>query len=192
MKNRILAISIIFAALAGIVVFLIVMTSWVNGIINAPDCDGTTQNICRVVPADEQPPVPKPIPLPTAEDVEAKINNFRALRDLPGLDGNVPALDQAAQVRAEGMCATDDWSHAKDWDVLRPYYAYSYAGENLYFASLRENQASSAVESWAESPGHLANMIGDYSQMGVGVKSCPGFQGSPTAVIITNYFGVPR
>lgn len=129
---------------------------------------------------------------PTSNEVEAAINQWRVENGLAAFNSEVPALDKAAQARAEGMCAENDWSHAKDWQVLDQYYTYSYAGENLYYGNLQPNQDDDAVKTWVASPSHLANLQADYSQIGIGVKSCPGFQGNDTAVIITNYFGVPR
>lgn len=129
---------------------------------------------------------------PTSNEVEAAINDWRTKQGLAAFNSEVPALDKAAQVRADDMCATNDWSHAKDWQVLDQYYTYSYAGENLYYGNLQPNQDDDAVKTWAASPSHLTNLQADYSQIGIGVKSCPGFQGNNTAVIITNYFGVPR
>lgn len=135
---------------------------------------------------------PKIIPLPLATDIEAGINQYRVSQGLSALNSDVAALDQAAQARAEQMCATNDWSHNQDWNILTPYYVYAYAGENLYFGWLQENQAVVAVRDWIASPTHQENMVDNYNEMGVGVKACPGFQGEPTAVIVTNYFGVPR
>ena len=129
---------------------------------------------------------------PTSNEVETAINEWRVDQGLAAFNSEVPALDKAAQARAEGMCAENDWSHAKDWQVLDQYYTYSYAGENLYYGNLQPNQDDDAVKTWAASPSHLTNLQADYSQIGIGVKSCPGFQGNDTAVIITNYFGVPR
>lgn len=129
---------------------------------------------------------------PTSSQIEAALNEFRAEKELTQFNTEVPALDQAAQARAEGMCKENDWSHAKDWVTLDKYYSYSYAGENLYYGSLREDQVSDAIKTWAASPTHLENMVKEYTQVGIGVKSCPGFQGDSSAVIITNYFGVPR
>lgn len=129
---------------------------------------------------------------PTSSQVEAEINKFRASKGLALFDIEVPALDQAAQARAEQMCSNNDWSHDKAWQSLDPYYAYSYSGENLYYGYLQKNQAANSVRDWVASPSHLANLVGNYSQIGIGVKSCPGFQNESTAVIITNYFGVPR
>lgn len=129
---------------------------------------------------------------PTSNEVEAAINDWRASEGLARFNSDVPVLDQAAQARAEGMCKENDWSHAKDWAVLDQYYTYSYAGENLYYGSLQPHQDDDAVKTWVASPSHLANLKADYSQIGIGVKACPGFQGNDDAVIITNYFGVPR
>lgn len=132
------------------------------------------------------------IALPLATDIEAGINQYRVSQGLGALNSEVPALDQAAQARAEQMCAESDWSHNKDWEVLAPHYSYAYAGENLYYGFLQKDQANVAVQAWIASPTHQHNMVDNYNEMGVGVKSCPGFQGEPTAVIVTNYFGVPR
>lgn len=129
---------------------------------------------------------------PLATDIEAGINQYRISQGLAPLDSEVTVLDEAATERAEQMCRDNDWSHARDWEILRSHYDYTHAGENLYYGSLRERQADNAVKTWIASPTHQQNMVGDYSQMGVAVKSCPGFQGEPTAVIVTNYFGVPR
>jgi len=132
------------------------------------------------------------IALPLATDIEAGINQYRANQGLTTLNSEVPALDQAAQARAEQMCAANDWSHAKDWEILRPHYSYAYAGENLYYGFLQKDQANVAVQAWINSPTHQANMVDNYNEIGVAVKPCPGFQNEPTAVIVTNYFGVPR
>lgn len=129
---------------------------------------------------------------PTSNEVEAKLNEFREQKGLPPFNTEVPALDKAAQARADQMCAENDWSHAKGWQVLDQYYPYSYAGENLFYGSLQKNQVDSAITTWANSPSHLENMVADYAQVGIGVKYCPGFQDRDSAIIITNYFGVPR
>lgn len=132
------------------------------------------------------------IALPLATDIEAGINQYRISQGLGALNSDVPALDQAAAVRAEQMCRDNDWSHNRDWEILTPYYSYAYAGENLYYGFLQKNQATVAVNAWIASPTHQHNMVDNYNEMGVAVKACPGFQNEPTAVIVTNYFGVPR
>lgn len=133
----------------------------------------------------------KTIQPPKAEEIENRINAYRSEKGLP-LFKDSSTLDLAAMARAEGMCAANDWSHNKDWEVLNQYYAYSYAGENLYYGYLQEEQARVSVQNWIASPTHLANIVAEYTEIGVAVKYCPGFQNEPNAVIITNYFGVPR
>lgn len=132
------------------------------------------------------------IQLPLATDIEAGINQYRISQGVAPLNSEVPALDQAAAARADQMCAANDWSHARDWEILTPYYSFAYAGENLYYGFLQKDQAAVAVQAWINSPTHQRNMVDNYNEMGIAVKSCPGFQGEPTAVIVTNYFGVPR
>lgn len=129
---------------------------------------------------------------PLAADIEAGINQYRISQGLPALNSEVPALDQAAAARADQMCAENDWSHNKDWEILAQYYSYAYSGENLYYGFLQKDQVNHAVQAWIKSPTHQRNMVDNYNEIGVAVKSCPGFQGEPTAVIVTNYFGVPR
>lgn len=129
---------------------------------------------------------------PTSDEVEAALNQWRVNNGLAMFNSEVPALDEAAQFRAEQMCAENDWSHTKDWDVLNQYYVYQWAGENLYYGSLMENQSADAITTWANSPTHLENMQKAYTQIGIGVKLCPTYQGRSNVVIVTNYFGVPR
>lgn len=143
--------------------------------------------------AQPEPTQPTRVILPaTSEEVEKELNQFRTERGLAPYVTDNAILDQAAQARAEQMCAENDWSHDKAWTVLKPYYAYTVASENLFYDYLKENQAAQAIETWAESPGHLENLLKPHAQASVGVKYCPGFQGYTTAVIITNYFGDPR
>lgn len=139
----------------------------------------------------QTPPKPQPPKLVTDEEIETKLNEYRLSQGLPALADSL-ILDTAAQARAEGVCADNNWSHNGSWAVLSQYYVYRAAGENLYYGGLRNNQADDVVSGWIASPSHLENIVGDYSEIGIGVKQCPGFQGAADAVIVTNYFGVPR
>ena len=133
----------------------------------------------------------KVIPLPDANEIEARVNAYRSENGKPVLTDS-QVLSDAAQARAEQMCYDNDWSHDKAWEILDPRYSYTYASENLYFDYLSEDVARLAVEGWASSDGHRENMLKDHKEFGVGVKACPGFQNYDNAVIITNYFGVPQ
>lgn len=175
MKKAILIIGLPVFIITTIVLQLIIAAS------NDPSRTGVTRTTSS-----------QTIALPLATDIEAGINNYRISQGVPALNSDVPALDHAAQVRAEQMCRDNDWSHNKDWEILAPEYSYAYAGENLYYGFLQKDQAAVAVQTWIASPTHQHNMVDNYNEMGVGVKACPGFQNEPTAVIVTNYFGVPR
>lgn len=131
---------------------------------------------------------PKP---PKASDIEADLNAYRKQDGLAPL-ADSPTLDRAARARANNMCAENNWSHDGDWATLQQYYLYNSAGENLYYGGLQEDQAAKAVHDWVHSPEHLENIVGSYTEFGIAVKVCPGFQGTANAILITNYFGVPR
>lgn len=178
MKKLIFWLSVAFVVISGLCVW------WVLWLLSNVDPAVNSQN--------SNTSSAKVIALPLATDIEAGINQYRVSQGLATLNSEVPALDQAAAARADRMCAEKDWSHNRDWEMLAPYYAYAYAGENLYYGELREKQSEHAVTAWINSPTHQANMVGNYNEMGVAVKSCPGFMNEPNAVIVTNYFGVPR
>lgn len=129
--------------------------------------------------------------LTTPADVETAINKFRTDRGLHTLNAN-STLELAAQERAETMCAQNDWTHDKAWQVLDQYYEYATASENLHYDRLQDGQAANAVYGWEHSPGHLKTMLAEHAELGVGVKYCPGYQGMANAVLITSYYGLPR
>ncbi len=130
--------------------------------------------------------------LVTSEEVETALNEWRVDQGLPTFKTDNPVLDEAAQARAESMCAANDWSHDKAWQVLDQYYSYSFASENLHYDHLQNGQAANAIYGWEHSEGHHKTMLADHKEASIGVKYCPGFQGMANAVLIVNYFGNPR
>lgn len=66
-----------------------------------------------------------------------------------------PILDQRAQVRAEYLCAHNQWSHDGWLDSFKGI-RYYYAGENLAkgFAS-----TTPEFNAWMASPTHRANIV---------------------------------
>lgn len=149
-------------------------------------------SIPEAVPVLTQSTKPIEAQVVTPEKVETALNEWRVDHGLPTFKTDNPALDEAAQVRAETMCAANDWSHDKAWQVLDQYYSYTFASENLHFSHLRVDQADAAIYGWEHSPGHLKTMQADHKEASIGVKYCPGYQGLSTAVLIVNYFGNPR
>ncbi len=77
-------------------------------------------------------------------------------------------LSHRAQIRAEYLCAHNQWSHEgerKSFEGLN----WKYGGENLArgFAD-----ASSTEAAWMKSPGHRANILKpQYTRVGIG-QSC--------------------
>lgn len=135
--------------------------------------------------------IPEP-KLVTSEEVETALNEWRVDRGLPIFRTDNPVLDKAAQARAESMCAANDWSHDKAWQVLDQYYRYTFASENLHYDHLQNGQAANAIYGWEHSEGHHKTMLADHKEASIGVKYCPGYQGMENAVLIVNYFGVPQ
>lgn len=132
------------------------------------------------------------VELPDTERVEAGVNGVRVERGLPALSPS-PALDTAAQTRAQYLCDRNQWSHDASWDVLAPYYAYQYAGENLYYNAVVGGIEQDAVTKWVASPGHYANIINpNYTEIGTGMAKCQGYQALDEGIIIVNYFGAPQ
>lgn len=172
----------------------LIAASLVVGFVTLVGLLGMYATMFRAIGSLNEEPVvaaAKVIPLPDANEIEARVNAYRSEKGASIL-ADSEILSQAAQARAEQMCAENEWNHDDAWTILDPLYSYSYASENLYFDYLSEDLARLAIEGWASSDGHRDNMLKDHQEIGVGVKSCPGFQNYDKAVIITNYFGVPR
>lgn len=48
-------------------------------------------------------------------------------------------------------------------------FPYRCVAENVYKCNMRGDTAKLAVDSWIASPGHLKNLVGDYTHCGIGV-----------------------
>ncbi|MBM3204539.1 CAP domain-containing protein [Candidatus Uhrbacteria bacterium] len=55
--------------------------------------------------------------------------------------------------------------------TLRKHLSFSSAAENVAYNGGYDDPASTAVEGWLKSPGHLANIVGAYTQSGIGVAT---------------------
>lgn len=104
------------------------------------------------------------------------------------------SLNQAAQSKANHMIANNYWAHTAP-DGTTPWYffdqaGYDYvnAGENLAYGFI---DSSGVVQGWMDSPGHRANIMGDYKDVGFGFASSPTYQGGENTVVVAMY-GTPR
>lgn len=111
---------------------------------------------------------------PTAEAEEGFASAVNASRDAEGLGPlavNAP-LAEIARAWSGEMDAADRMSH-------NPHYAAQYPGgwtrmgENVGYATWPGAPVSQVVshlhQAFMDSPGHRANILGDYNQVGVGV-----------------------
>ena len=134
-------------------------------------------------PAPTSPSLPFDSADPIAKDLLSATNNDRAASGLGPLAWN-DQLGGLAQSWSEHMAATGQLVH-QDLDAVRQMPAYS------GFSDLKENLFSGQCSSTAgqieaafmNSPGHKANILGNFTVMGIGVK-CTG-----TQVFITVVFG---
>ena len=85
-------------------------------------------------------------------------------------------LNQAAAVRAEEI--TQTFSHnrpdgSKCFTAIKDAgFSYSSAGENI---AMGQRDAEDVMNSWMNSPGHKSNILGDFTNIGVGCYYCNGY-----------------
>jgi uncharacterized protein YkwD len=101
------------------------------------------------------------------------MNEQRALRGLPALHRNV-RLDAAAEDRIHDMFEFRYFAHVAP-DGTEPFvwvrhrgYRYSSVGENL---AMGQTAARQVVAQWMASPGHRANILGNYRDTGIAIAS---------------------
>lgn len=142
--------------------------------------------------SDTASDTPLPTPLVAADLYEA-INRERTATGLPALTTH-PLLEVSACTKADDMVVKNYWSHTapdgtNPWQVIeRAGYLYQMAGENL---AQGHQTAQAAVDAWMKSPGHRENIVGNYSEMGMCVRSSVQYQGRVTNLIV-NHFGTRR
>jgi uncharacterized protein YkwD len=106
-----------------------------------------------------------------AANVTALMNEYRAEAGLPPLHID-PSLTAAAEARMREMADGEWWGHEAP-DGTPPFafipieYDYAFAAENL---AAGFDTAALLVESWMESPGHRANILGvRYADCGIAI-----------------------
>jgi uncharacterized protein YkwD len=134
-------------------------------------------------PAPTSPSLPFDSADPIAKDLSSLTNSDRAANGLEPLAWNAQ-LGGLAQSWSEHMAATGQLVH-QDLDAVRQMPAYS------GFSELKENILSGACTltaaqieaAFMNSPGHKANILGNFTAVGIGVK-CNG-----TNLFVTVVFG---
>ncbi|RCJ15860.1 alkaline-shock protein [Nostoc sp. ATCC 43529] len=106
------------------------------------------------------------------QSVFTQINNYRASKGLTKLTRN-SAIDNQARIHSQNMASGKvAFGHTGFQDRLKAIgISYTAAGENVAYNQGSTDPATQAVQGWLKSPGHLANIVGNYNLTGVGVAS---------------------
>jgi len=116
-------------------------------------------------------------------------NQKRAEHGLAALSIN-DQLNSAAKAKSNHLVANNYWAHTAP-DGTEPWYFFDQAGYNYIHAgeNLAYGFADSAemVDAWMESPGHRANILGDYKEIGFGITNGPNYQGGEYTVVAAFY-----
>lgn len=125
-------------------------------------------------------------------EVVSMTNTYRQTKSLQPLRES-ELLNASACHKADDMIARDYWSHdapdgTKPWVFFQKVgYGYQKAGENLAYGF---TSARSTVDGWINSPTHEANLVGDYTELGICVRGPVQYQGGEHYVIVAHY-GTP-
>ncbi|NMG06437.1 CAP domain-containing protein [Brasilonema sp. UFV-L1] len=101
-----------------------------------------------------------------------QINRYRASRGLPKLSLNARVSRQArihSQNMANGKVPFSHQGFRRRVNAIP--IRYRSAAENLAFNLGYSDPAEEAVSGWLHSPGHLANLKGNYNMTGIGVAT---------------------
>ncbi len=125
-------------------------------------------------------------------DLATLTNQQRASNGKSALHLN-GALNAGAQAKANDMIAKNYWAHVSP-DGTQPWhfftangYNYSSAGENLAYGF---DTSAATIDGWMNSPGHKANLLGPYQDMGFGIASGENYQGGENTVVVA-FYGTP-
>jgi uncharacterized protein YkwD len=115
-------------------------------------------------------PKPPPIPVPTpppgpilvfTEDLNAQRRDY----GLPPMVEDIP-LNRIAQEWADQMAATGILTHGDFLGRIYSVYPSTAASENI---AEGQPDVASVVDSWMQSLGHRANILGDFNRVGWGL-----------------------
>ncbi|MEH2137803.1 CAP domain-containing protein [Nostoc sp.] len=106
------------------------------------------------------------------QSVFIQINNYRTSQGLPALTRNA-AIDNQARIHSQDMAnGKVPFGHTGFSDRVQAIgISYRAAGENVAYNQGYSDPATIAVQGWLKSPGHLANIKGNYDQTGIGVAA---------------------
>lgn len=104
--------------------------------------------------------------------VHSKINQYRASLGLPALTRNSTIDNQArihSQNMASGRVGFGHYGFGQRIQAIAVTIPYRGAAENVAYNQGYRDPVTQAVQGWLKSPGHLANIKGNYNRTGIGV-----------------------
>ncbi|MBD2729419.1 CAP domain-containing protein [Nostoc sp. FACHB-892] len=106
------------------------------------------------------------------QSVFNQINNYRVSQGLPALTRN-SAIDNQARIHSQNMAnGKVSFGHTGFSQRVKAIgISYSSAAENVAYNQGYSDPATQAVQGWLKSPGHLANIKGNFEKTGIGVAS---------------------
>ncbi len=107
-----------------------------------------------------------------ASQTHTLINQYRASKGLPALRYNNSIADIALTHSRNMAAGTVEFSHDgfdNRAQAIAKILQISSAAENVAWNRGYQNPVEAAVEGWLESPGHHANIVGEYNTTGIGV-----------------------
>jgi uncharacterized protein YkwD len=117
--------------------------------------------------------------------VEAQVRAMRCMTDfarqrlgLVGLEATA-SLDRSARDKARDILRCDNFSHfacGREFTYWMQRTGYLSercwnVGENLAWGTGRMGTARAIFQAWMRSPGHRANILGDYQELGLGLRT---------------------
>ncbi|AFZ55934.1 CAP domain-containing protein [Anabaena cylindrica FACHB-243] len=101
-----------------------------------------------------------------------KINQYRASQNLPALTRN-SQIDSQARIHSQNMASGRvGFGHSGFQSRIQAIaIPYSAAAENVAYNQGSTDPATTAVQGWLKSTGHLTNIKGNYNLTGIGVAN---------------------
>ncbi|MEH1836783.1 MAG: CAP domain-containing protein [Nostoc sp.] len=157
-------------------IFLTPVTTSVTNPVTNPVTNSTFTPISSNVSNNTVRPAASKIDIAALEQsIFNKINDYRVSQKLPKLTRN-SAIDNQARIHSQDMAKRIvPIGHTGFSERVKAVgIPYSSAGENVASNYGYSDPATIAVQGWLKSPGHLANIRGNYDKTGIGVASDSG------------------
>jgi uncharacterized protein YkwD len=149
-----------------------------------------------VAPAAVCPTAKLDAPAATQERAMLCLTNFARAQYGEGQLEEATELEESADDKARDILRCDSFSHYacgrefSYWIRASGYMSAQcwHVGENLAWGSGDYGSVSSIFRAWLRSPEHRANILGDYTQIGISVEDGE-LEGHPGTRVWTQHFG---